>query len=376
MRILRVGVMILGLPLLWAAAPADNAPDPLLRLTPRDEAPQQTPSHPPAASVTPPPPPSFAPQTIGYPGNVTATFARVYGNLRGFRPLTLDLYQPPGRGGELPLLVFVHGGGWNGGDTRHAASFADFPRELAGIAARGYVVASVSYRLSGEARFPAAVQDIKAAIRWLRARSTDLGIDSTRVAVWGDAAGGQLAALVGVTCGVAPFEPDAGDNGQLPSDCVQAVIDWGGTTDLRSLAGDTQGQAAAKPGAGFQPPPNSDAGDFLGCEPARCPPMVARLASPMTYISATSPPFLILHGGADSEIPPSQSQTLYDALRQANVPAELTVYPGTGHNFTRDGRADTAALQAAREKLVAFLAATFPPVPVGPKIAQPRGSLY
>jgi acetyl esterase/lipase len=376
MRILRVGVMILGLPLLWAAAPADNAPDPLLRLTPRDEAPRETSSHPPAASVTPLPPLSFAPQTIGYPGNVTATFAQVYGNLRGFRPLTLDLYQPPGRGGGLPLLVFVHGGGWNGGDTRHAASFADFPRELAGIAARGYVVASVSYRLSGEARFPAAVQDIKAAIRWLRAHSTDLGIDSTRVAVWGDAAGGQLAALVGVTCGVAPFEPDAGDNGQLPSDCVQAVIDWGGTTDLRSLAGDTQGQAAAKPGAGFQPPPNSDAGDFLGCEPARCPPMVARLASPMTYISATSPPFLILHGGADSEIPPSQSQKLYDALRQANVPAELMVYPGTGHNFTRDGRADTAALQAAREKLVAFLAATFPPVPIGPKIAQPRGSLY
>jgi acetyl esterase/lipase len=377
MRILRVGVIILGLPLLWAAAPAGNAPDPVLRLTPTGEAPQEAPLRPPVLAATPvPPPPSFALQKISYPGNVTATFAQVYGNLRGFRPLTLDLYQPPGRSGGLPLLVFVHGGGWNGGDTRHAASFTDFPRELAGLAARGYVVASVSYRLSREARFPAAVQDIKAAIRWLRAHSTDLGIDPTRVAVWGDAAGGQLAALVGVTCGVTPFEPDAKDNGALPSDCVQAVIDWGGTTDLQSLAAGTQAPAEAKAGAGFQPPPNSDAGDFLGCEPARCPPMVARLASPMTYISATSPPFLIQHGGADSEIPSSQSQKLYDALRQANVPAELMIYPGTGHNFTRDGRPDTAALQAAREKLVAFLAATFPPVPIGPKIAQPRGSLY
>ena len=371
MRFLRVGAMILGLPLLWAAAPAGNAPDPVLRLTPTGEAPQQAPLRPPAP--VPPLPQSFAPQKVDYPAGVTATFAQVYGNLRGFRPLTLDLYQPPARTGGLPLLVFVHGGGWNGGDTRHAASFTDFPRELADLAARGYVVASVSYRLSGEARFPAAVQDIKAAIRWLRGHSTDLGIDPTRVAVWGDAAGGQLAALVGVTCGVSPFEPDAKDNGALPSDCVQAVIDWGGTTDLQGLAGATPAGAKA---AGFQPPPESDAGDFLGCEPARCPPMVARLASPMTYISATSPPFLIQHGGADSEIPPSQSQKLYDALRQANVPAELTIYPGTGHNFTRDGRADTAALQAAREKLAAFLAATFPPVPIGPKIAQPRGSLY
>jgi acetyl esterase/lipase len=375
MRILRVSMAVMGLPLLWAAAPADTAPEAALRLTPRDEASQATPLRLPASGATPAQPPSFGLQKISYPAGVTATFAQTYGNLRGFRPLTLDLYQPPVRGGGLPLLVFVHGGGWNGGDTRHAASFADFPRELAGLAARGYVVASVSYRLSGEARFPAAVQDIKAAIRWLRAHSTDLGIDPTRVAVWGDGAGGQLAALVGVTCGVTPFEPDAKDIGEMPSDCVQAVIDMGGASDLQGLGGAAP-EAGDKTASSFQPPPTSDAGDFLGCEPVRCPPMVTRLASPMTYISATSPPFLILHGGADTEIPASQSQKLYDALRQANVPAELMVYPGTGHNFTRAGQPDAAALSAARDRLEAFLAATFPPVVLGPKIAQPRGSLY
>jgi acetyl esterase/lipase len=376
MRVLRAGVIVLGLPLLWAAAPAGTAPEATLRLTPRVDAAQDMPL-PPAAAANPAPPQplSFGLQKISYPSGVTATFAQTYGSLRGFRPLTLDLYQPPARGSGLPLLVFVHGGGWNGGDTRHAASFADFPRELATLAARGYVVASVGYRLSGEARFPAAVQDIKAAIRWLRAHAADLGIDPTRVAVWGDGAGGQLAALVGVTCGVTPFEPDARDNGEMPSDCVQAVIDMGGASDLQGLeaaAPDTDGKAEA----GFQPPPSSDAGDFLGCEPARCPPMVAKLASPMTYISATSPPFLILHGGADAEIPAGQSQKLYDALRRANVPAELMIYPGTGHNFTRAGQPDIAALSGARDRLAAFLAATFPPVPLGPKIAQPRGSLY
>jgi len=374
MRIVPLGLAVLALPLLLAAAPADMAPDPTLRLTPTGETPLAPPA--PMSQPMPAQPSSFGPQKISYAGGVTATFDQIYGRLRGFRPLTLDLYQPPGKAGGQPLLVFVHGGGWNGGDTRHAASFSDFPRELAAIAARGYVVASVSYRLSGEARFPAAVQDIKAAIRWLRGHSNDLNIDPTRVAVWGDAAGGQLAALVGVTCGVAPFEPDAKDNGELPSDCVQAVIDWGGAADLESMAADTQSADSAKPMAGFQPPPSSDAGDFLGCEPAHCAPMLARLASPLGFISATSPAFLIQHGAADAQVSAKQSQKLYDALRKAGAPAELMVYPNVGHDFAQGGAIDGPALQTARDKVVAFLAATFPATPLGPRLAQPRGSLY
>jgi acetyl esterase/lipase len=390
MRILRGSLLCLCLPLLMAAALADTVPDATLRLVPTGEiapdAPLRLPQTivaPPAAAATPvaaqPPPQSqpmsFGPQKLAFPGNVSATFDLVYGSLKGFRPLTLDIYQPPARNTALPLVVFVHGGGWNGGDTRHAASFPDFPRVLAGLAARGYVVASVSYRLSGEARFPAAVQDVKAAIRWLRGHSRDLNVDPTRVAVWGDAAGGQLAALTGVTCGVAPFEPDAKDNGQLPSDCVQAVIDWGGASELESLgAAPVEG---AKPApTGFTAPPTSDAGDFLGCEPARCAPMLARLASPLAFISATSPAFLIQHGGADTLVPSSQSQKVYDALRKAGASAELVVYPGIEHGFTRGGAPDAVALQAVQDKLAAFLAQTFPATPLGPRLAQPRGSLY
>ncbi len=377
MRIAPAGLLGLSLPLLLAAAPADApAPDAALRLTLSSQDLQTPLRFPgPAAPAQPTPPLSFGPQRISFSGGVNATFDVVYGSLKGFRPLTLDLYQPPPQGNALPLVVFVHGGGWNGGDTRHAASFPDFPRVLAAVAAKGYVVASVSYRLSGEARFPGAVQDIKAAIRWLRGQSRNLNIDVTRVAVWGDAAGGQLASLVGVTCGVAPFEPDRNDNGERPSDCVQAVIDWGGITDLESLGGDASAEPT-KTEAGFIPPPTSDAGGFLGCEPAHCPPMVARLASPMAYISATSPMVLIQHGAADKAVAPSQSQKFHDALQKAGVPVELVLYPETGQGFTRGGAPDPATLQAVQDKVIAFLAQAFPANPIGPRLAQPRGSLY
>jgi acetyl esterase/lipase len=389
-----------------AQAPANpGAPEAALRLTPSFEpvAPAEplrlppvatppvaaAPAPVPAAPITAPPAAqasAYGPRQLTFPGGVNATFDVTYANLRGFRPLTLDLYQPESRGMAMPLVVFVHGGGWNGGDTRQAAGFADFPRELANLAAQGYVVASVSYRLSGEARFPAAVQDVKSAIRWLRGRSRDLNVDITRVAVWGEGAGGQLAALTGVTCGVAPFEPPAAPGRQeggeeTASVCVQAVIDWYGATDLQNLAADNLGQpdaAGFKPVAAgeFQPPPSSDAGSFLGCEPALCPPMAARLASPLAFISATSPPFLIQHGEEDKVIAPRQSQRLHEALRKAGVPAELITYPNVGHNFSRQGVTDAAAQRAAMEKLISFLSATFPAIPLGTKVAQPRGSLY
>jgi len=381
MRITRAGLLGLSLPLLLAAAPADvPAPDATLRLTPTGDQAVTAPVRLPgvaAAPLQPPQPLSFGPQRISYPGNVEAVFDVTYGNLKGFRPLTLDLYQPQVHDGAMPLVVFVHGGGWNGGDTRHAASFPDFPRALAALAAQGYVVASVSYRLSGEARFPGAVQDVKAAIRWLRGQARQLNIDTTRAAVWGDGAGGQVAALVGVTCGVSPFEPDQADNGERPSDCVQAVIDWGGATDLESLGGDKpEADKEAKTDSGFAPPPTSDVGGFLGCEPARCAPMLARMASPLAYISSTSPPFLIQHGAADKQVPSAQSQKLYDALRKDGVPVELLVYPDLGSGFAKAGASDAASLKAVQEKISGFLTQTFPPAPIGPRLAQPRGSVY
>jgi acetyl esterase/lipase len=378
-------VSALALPLLLAATP--DAPEAALRLTPSPDA--ATPLSPPPAAAAAPiatpaagPAQSWEPQRISFSNQVTASFGLAYANLRGYRPLTLDLYQPGAAGtgarpGALPLVVFVHGGGWNGGDSRHAAAFDDLPRALAALAARGYVVASVNYRLSGEARFPAAVQDIKAAISWLRGQAQTFNIDVTRAAVWGEGAGGQLAALAGVTCGVEPFQPAAAQSGA--SDCVQAVIDWGGATDLETLATDARpaGDAGFKPvTSGFTPPPSTDAGDFLGCEPARCAPMLARLASPMAFLSATAPAFLIQHGAEDAVVPVAQARKLYDGLRNAGAVAELVVYPGVGQDFRKGSVTDTATLGAAEDKMLGFLAATFPPITLGPRLAQPRGSLY
>ena len=286
-----------------------------------------------------------------------------YATLPGFRPLTLDLYAPDAGSAALPLVVFVHGGGWNGGDARHAGTFEDFPATLAALAAQGYVVASVNYRLSEEARFPAALQDVKSAIRWLRSEAMARRIDTTRVAVWGAAAGGQLAALAGVTCGVDRFEPEADAGAEnLPSDCVEAVIDWYGVTDLESLADDSDAPAASH--SSFTAQSSTAEGDYLGCEPADCAPGLARLASPLAFISNLSPAFLIQHGAADTTVPPKQSQKLYDALKEKNVPAELVLYPGAAHDFTRGGNPDPSLNTQAMAKLASFLAANFPPSPV------------
>lgn len=300
---------------------------------------------------------SYGPQRVDYSNGVTGVFDLTYATLPGYRPLTLDLYAP-GRGGPLPLVVFVHGGGWNGGDARHAGTFEDFPATLAALAAEGYVVASVNYRLSEEARFPAALEDVKMAIRWLRGEAAERNIDATRVAVWGAAAGGQLAALAGVTCGMDRFEPP-GQSASTPSDCVEAVIDWYGVSDLESLAADSGSPTPSR--SSFSAASSTAEGDYLGCEPADCAPGFARLASPLAFISNLSPPFLIQHGAADTTVPPKQSQKLYDALKQKGVPAELMLYPGVGHDFTRDGNPDPAINRQALAKLSAFLAATFPP---------------
>ena len=301
-------------------------------------------------------PKSYGPQQIRF-GSVTATFDVVYQTLKGFRPLTLDIYQPPRRGYPLPLVVFVHGGGFNGGDTRHSGTFADFPAALAALAAQGYVVASVNYRLAGEARFPAALLDVKSAIRWLRGRAGEMNLDTTRVAVWGAGNGGHLAALVGTSCGVPAL--DAADlDKDAPSACVQAVIDWYGVTDLKAAAGGT------------------DSAAFLGCEPASCPPGLARLASPLSYITVTTPPFLLQHGAADAQVPPAQSQALLAALKDKGVPAELVLYPDVGQDFARGTAPDPDTNQQALAKVGAFLVTTFPPGPIGVKTAQQRGPVY
>ena len=179
MRLRRMGIPALSLVALFGVAAAQPAPS----APPPGASPDRsfTLAKPDMRAATPSfaPPPlvrgiepvnSYGPQRVAYSNGVTGVFDLTYATLPGYRPLTLDLYSPAARG-PLPLLVFVHGGGWNGGDARHTGTFEDFPATLAALAAEGYVVASVNYRLSEEARFPAALEDVKAAIRWLRSEA-------------------------------------------------------------------------------------------------------------------------------------------------------------------------------------------------------------
>jgi acetyl esterase/lipase len=293
-------------------------------------------------------------QTVTFPDNVSMTEV-TYSILQGFRPLTLDLYQPQGKSDPRPVLVFIHGGNWVGGDSLHDSPFGDFPGLLASIAARGYVVASVNYRLAGEAHFPAAVLDVKTAIRFLRAHASDYNLDGTRFAAWGVSAGGHLASMVAVSCGVSALEPPSAGDDKPPSDCVQAAIDWCGLIDLETIYTDFD-----KP-----VPDTSVEGAFLGCEPALCPTEVAHNASPLTYVSAMSPPFLIQHGDADTTVSVKQSQELYDALKAQSVPAELVIYPGAAHMLAKPGQTGSLAFDPVTDlqaiaKLENFLDTTFP----------------
>src|SRR3984957_7533223 len=166
--------------------------------------------------------PGYAPTPpVLYPGGVRSFRDVTFAEPLGFRPLTLDLYLPPEGGPKKSVVVFIHGGAWRSRTARDGGVFRDFPAVLASVAARNYVVASVNYRFSDEARFPAAVQDVALAIRWLRAHSDRYGLDTNRFVAWGSSAGGQIAALVGTACGARAFGPPAaaGGEGAVPPVC-------------------------------------------------------------------------------------------------------------------------------------------------------------
>ena len=303
---------------------------------------------------------SFANVKVAFPEGVTGYPDLTYQTLAGYRPLKLDLFLPPASfasAGPRPMVIYVHGGGWMGGGPRRSAAYQDWPKVLASLAAKGYVVASVSYRFSREAPFPAAIQDVKAAIRWLRVRATTYNIDPARAAIWGQSAGGHLAALAGMSCGVAALEPRArtvpgnANVETMPSsvagsdnvsDCVQAVVGWFGVYDFTTLPK----RDAPPPGMPLGPSAESL---FLGCPKGDCTDAQRRFASPITYVDAKDPPVLLMHGSDDRTVPESQTEVFDAALRAAGVPVTKIVVPGVDHSWI--GKTPEATRDASRMAL-------------------------
>jgi acetyl esterase/lipase len=270
---------------------------------------------------------------------VTVTPDIAYSTPRGYRPLLLDLYRPDGKSAR-PLVIFLHGGSWTVGSKRSAAHFTDFPGVLASLARRGFVVASVDYRLSGEARFPAALNDVKSSIRFLRANAKRYGIDPDRVAVWGASAGAHLAALAAFTGDDLDFAQPGMENSEQ-SDRAQAFVGWYGPYELGSIFKESLGT----PGGASS---NSGPLAFFGCTAEGCPPGVIEQASPISHVDVGDPPTLLLHGSADNTVPASQSIELDQRLKASDVSSRLIIIDGVSHDWSgKDLQATTAASRKA-----------------------------
>ena len=253
----------------------------------------------------------------------------VYATVGGVA-LMLDVHYPVSAQGPAPVAVYVHGGGWTGGDKSSGAGMADKDELLA----RGYIVAAVNYRLAPQHKWPAQIQDVKAAVRFLRASAARFGLDPARVGAWGGSAGGHLVAMLGTTDASAGFDDSGGNLEQ--SSRVSAVVDLFGPADL----------TASDWGLDRSP----TAWQVFGATSPADPVLVQ--ASPVTWVSPDDPPFLILHGDKDATVPVSQSVTLDAALRAAGVPSRLVVVANAGHGFRPVG-GDPAP---SRAELTAMLA--------------------
>jgi acetyl esterase/lipase len=249
----------------------------------------------------------------------------------GGKQLRFDLYFPEQTETPMPLIIHVHGGGWSAG------TFKSFPKQP--FLSAGYALASVQYRLSGEATFPATIQDVKAAVRWLRANAAKYKLDPDRFGAWGPSAGGHLVALLGTSGGAKEFE--VGENLDISSK-VQAVCDWFGPTDFLTI-----GEQLAKAGYKFDhDSATSPIGRLIG-GPVQQNKEKCKQASPLTYITKDAPPFLILHGDKDSLVPVAQSRELEAALNKVGVEVNLLVLPGAGHGGEQfiDNPAQTKMLE-------------------------------
>ncbi|WP_091047591.1 alpha/beta hydrolase [Glycomyces sambucus] len=240
-----------------------------------------------------------------------------YAEIPGFRPLALDLHVPHGKG-PFPLVVWIHGGAFLFGDRRFLPETLRPGSVFQALVDAGIAVATIDYRFSSEALFPAQLDDVQAALAFLRESSARFDLDTDRIGLWGESAGGHLAALAGLTDGA-----------------IAAVAAWYPLTDLRVLDPHNPDTPWAK---------------LIGGSPADLPAPAAQ-ASPVSHVSATAPPFLIVHGTNDEALPLSQSEQLHALLVDSGANSTLLPVEGAGHTFT--GHDDVEGIIALT---VAFLA--------------------
>lgn len=243
----------------------------------------------------------------------------------GFRPLSLDIHLPEPRGGAdasgpYPVVLELHGGGWRVGRRGVFTPLVTEERSFGRIVDAGFAVVAADYRLSGEAHFPAQVDDVLAALDWIAVEGAKHGLDASRVVLWGGSAGGTLAALAAI------HRPAA----------VRGVIDWYGPADLPAMATFTAEKGVDAPGA-------SREDLWLGARVLSIPDTAAA-ASPARQVTRGLPPFHLAHGAADTDVPPAQSELLAAALRAAGVEVELHLEPGAGHFWRGATDAATDAL--------------------------------
>jgi acetyl esterase/lipase len=242
-------------------------------------------------------------------GSARVTFEQdvVFGS-GGGRDLKLDIYVPPEGTANRAGVLLIHGGGWSGGDRTQLRGFGILLGRV------GYTCVSTEYRLSGEAKWPAQIHDVKAALRWMRANSARLGIDPEKIAVSGNSAGGHLSLMVAATANKPEFEGNGGTPG-VSTDVAASVAIYPPTSMMRRR--DEQGVAGA---VGALMGPEAGDADYKG-------------ANPLTYAGAGFPPTMLLHGNKDMTVPVSDSFKMYEALTAAGATAEMHIFAGQPHAF-------------------------------------------
>jgi acetyl esterase/lipase len=241
----------------------------------------------------------------------------IYGKADGVE-LKMDVYFPPDAESKLvPAVMFVHGGAWSVGDK----SRMTFSQLLPLLLKRGYLAASINYRLAPKYKFPAQIEDAKCAVRFLRAHAGEFNLDPDRIGVEGESAGGHIVALLGLTDARAGFDGNGGWSNE--SSRVQAVADLFGPADLTSFG--------IKSNENYR----TTAENVFGAKRDGDP--VLRRASPVTYVSTNAPPFLLLHGNRDDVVPLGQSLELDEKLKASGVSSTLIIVTNYGHGGTPMG---------------------------------------